>query len=305
MSDGMEHRRGIPTILDTDIGGDIDDTWALAMMLKCPELDLRLVVADTGDTVYRAKIIAKMLEVAGRTDIAVGIGPSFDYYRHTPQMEWVEDYDLDSYPGVVHADGVDAMIRVIMDSEDPVTLVCIGPVPNIGEALRREPRIAERTRFVGMHGSIYKGYNGADTPCPECNVVHHTQDCQHAFSVAWDMTITPLDTCGLVVLDGERYQKVRQSEDSVIQALMENYRCWLRSQNKLEMLDQRSSTLFDTVAVYLAFADEFLMLRELPILVTKDGHTVVDEKGKKIKAAVEWKDLDAFENFLVQRLTGE
>ena len=24
----------IPVILDTDIGGDIDDTWALAMMLK-------------------------------------------------------------------------------------------------------------------------------------------------------------------------------------------------------------------------------------------------------------------------------
>ena len=33
----------IPVILDTDIGGDIDDTWALAMLLKSPELDLKLV----------------------------------------------------------------------------------------------------------------------------------------------------------------------------------------------------------------------------------------------------------------------
>jgi len=159
--------RGIPTILDTDIGGDIDDTWALALMLRCPELDIRLVVADTGDTAYRAKIIAKMLEVAGRTDIPVGMGPSFDTHNHTPQKDWVKDYDLDAYPGEVYKDGVDAMIETIMTSPDPVTLVCIGPVPNIGEALRREPGIAKRARFVGMHGSVYKGYNGADKPCKE------------------------------------------------------------------------------------------------------------------------------------------
>ena len=35
----------VPVILDTDIGGDIDDTWALAMLLKSPELDLKLVYA--------------------------------------------------------------------------------------------------------------------------------------------------------------------------------------------------------------------------------------------------------------------
>ena len=61
----------IPVILDTDIGGDIDDTWALAMVLKSPELDLKLVVTDTGNTTYRACVTAKMLEVAGRTDVPV------------------------------------------------------------------------------------------------------------------------------------------------------------------------------------------------------------------------------------------
>ena len=48
----------IPIILDTDIGGDIDDTWALALLLKSPEFDVKLIVSDTGDTVYRARIIA-------------------------------------------------------------------------------------------------------------------------------------------------------------------------------------------------------------------------------------------------------
>ena len=86
--------RRIPVILDTDIGDDIDDTWALALMLKCPELDVKLVVSDTGDTTYRAKIIAKMLEVAGRTDIPVGVGSLLEGRRAVPQGPWVEGYRL-------------------------------------------------------------------------------------------------------------------------------------------------------------------------------------------------------------------
>ena len=119
----------IPVILDTDIGNDIDDTWALAMMLSCPELDVKLVVGDTGDAPYRAKLIAKFLEVAGRTDIPVGVGLHFGQpAKQMRQAEWVKDYDLTKYPGVVNQDGVGAIIDTIMKSPQPVTLICIGPV---------------------------------------------------------------------------------------------------------------------------------------------------------------------------------
>lgn len=64
----------IPVILDTDIGLDVDDVWALAHLLNCPELDIKLITTCTGDTTYRAALVAKMLEVAGRTDISIGVG---------------------------------------------------------------------------------------------------------------------------------------------------------------------------------------------------------------------------------------
>ncbi len=51
----------IPVILDTDIGDDIDDTWAQALLLKSPELDLKLVVGDYGRAQYRARLLAKFL----------------------------------------------------------------------------------------------------------------------------------------------------------------------------------------------------------------------------------------------------
>jgi hypothetical protein len=89
MSDNNTRPAGrIPVILDTDIGTDIDDTWALVMLLNSPELDLRLVVTETGDTTYRAKIVARMLEIAGRTDVPIGIGIPFDDV-FDPQAQWV------------------------------------------------------------------------------------------------------------------------------------------------------------------------------------------------------------------------
>lgn len=286
----------IPVILDTDIGGDIDDTWALAMMLKSPELDVKLVVTDTGNTTYRAKVVAKMLEVAGRTDIPVGIGLHLND-EEQGQADWVKDYDLSSYPGKVYKDGVGALIDTIMNSPKPITLICIGPVPNISNALEREPKIAQKAKFVGMHGAVRKGYDGSGKISAEYNVVAFPKDCQKAFTADWDMTITPLDTCGLIVLKGEKYKKVCDCQDLIAKAVIENYNIWAKGK------PEQSSVLFDTVAIYLAFSEELLVMEKLGIRVTDDGFTIEDDKAKVINCAMDWKDLSAFEDFLVDRLT--
>lgn len=297
-SKNLNTNKKIPVILDTDIGSDIDDTWALAMMLKSPELDVKLVVSDTGNTTYRSKIIAKMLEVGGN-DVPVGIGIHLSD-NAGPQEPWVREYELKSYPGTVYEDGVGALIDTIMSSPEPITLICIGPVPNIGAALEREPRIAARARFVGMHGSVRLGYGGSKELSAECNVVNHTKACQKAFIAPWDITITPLDTCGIVKLEGEKYRAVYECKEPLTQALIENYRIWANNSPEYE---RRSSTLFDTVAIYLAFSEELLMMEKLGIRVTDDGYTVIDDNAKQINCAMKWKDLPAFEDLLLQRLT--
>jgi len=306
----MKHNYGkrVPVILDTDIGGDIDDTWALAMLLKSPELDVKLVVSDTANTTYRAKIIAKMLEAAGRIDVPVGVGIHLSD-DVGPQQEWVEDYQLSSYKGMVYKDGVKAMIETIMNSPIPVTLVCIGPVPNIAAALEREPRIARKARFVGMHGCLSKspwGYNGkVGGLVAEYNVRADAKALQKVFEASWSIAITPLDTCGFVRLKGEKYRAVRECRDPLVQALMENYRIWLKNREDTQQFETQSSILFDTVAVYLAFSEELLEMRELGIRITDDGYTLIDDKARRVNCAVEWRNLSAYEDFLVERLTGK
>lgn len=97
-------------------------------------------------------------------------GPAGYAEREERQQAWVKTYDLKQYPGKIHSDGVQAMIETIMNSPRPVTVIAVGPVPNLAEALKREPRIAERARFVGMHGSVRVGYGNDPKIAAEHNV---------------------------------------------------------------------------------------------------------------------------------------
>lgn len=297
----------IPVILSTDIGDDIDDTWALALALRCPEFDIKLVVGDYGNPLARARLLAKFLEAAGRTDIPVGVGFAAECKSDFRQAQWIENYELDRYPGKVHCDGVQAMIDLVMASKQPVTLVCIGPVPNIAEALRREPRLAQKARFVGMHGSVRVGYGKGSKPTAEWNVRANPAACRAALTAPWDITITPLDTCGFVQLRDDKYARIHDSADPLLRALMENYRVWtdwnIAHNQQGSDPAKASSTLFDCVAIYLAITQELCVMEPLHLRVDDDGFTREDPAARQLNVATQWKDLPAFEDWLVKRLT--
>ncbi len=300
--------RRIPVILDTDIGDDIDDTFALLMLLRSKELDLKLVVTDFGDTVYRARLAAKLLEAMGRPDVAVGIGIRQNE-KDGSQAEWLGSYALSSYPGKVHQDGVQALIDTVMASKEKVTIVSIGPVPNLEAALQREPRLAQRARFVGMYGSLYRGYGGAARPDAEWNVRAAIPSFRRTLEAPWPMLITPLDTCGLVRLQGAKWAKVLASRDPGARVLAENNRVWCKARPEIcgkdpSRAERDTTVLYDTVAVYLAFSEELVRVAETGARVDDAGFTVPDPTAPKRRWAVEWKNLGAFEDLLVERLTG-
>ncbi|MGA2069733.1 MAG: nucleoside hydrolase [Sedimentisphaerales bacterium] len=295
----------IAVILDTDICDDIDDTWALALLLQSPEFDVKLITTAVGDTTARTKVVAKMLQTAGRTDIPIGTGVAIgDMKTGHRQDGWVKDFDLSKYPGKIYPDGVQAMIDTIMNSPEPITLIAIGPLPNVAAALEREPNIAKKARFVGMQGSIRRGYGEKSKPEKEYDVVSFVKAAQTVFTADWDMTITPLDTCGLVTLRGDKYRKVLDCNSPITKMIIENYYVWTKSGNMNEgQVGSKSSTLFDTVAIYLATSHDLIKMEKLGICVTDEGYTDIDGKAKTINCAMKWKNLGAFEDFLVERLT--
>ncbi len=296
-----------PIILHTDIGTDIDDAWALLQILKMPELKLLMTLTDTDHSVYRAALAAKLLEAWGHPEVEVGAGMvAYPMKDNFCQKEWLGDYNPVNYQGKYHWNGIGRMIELIRQHPGPLTLVSIGPTPSLAEALRLAPDIAAKVDFVGMFGSVRVGYVGAPDPVAEYNVVAATKACQAVFRAPWrSMTITPLDSCGIVVLTGELYQKLRTSSSPDLKVLLDNYRLWkpfwVDFDNKVE--PDKSSILFDTVAVHLVNSTEFLKMESLPIAVDDKGFTVIDaEHGQMMKVATGWTDLDGYHRHLTEVL---
>jgi inosine-uridine nucleoside N-ribohydrolase len=289
----------VAVILDTDIGDDIDDTWALGMLLGCPQVDLKMIVTASDDTPKKTRLVAKILDRLRRTDIPIGVGvKTSDNAIH--QEKWLGDFSLDGYKGTVIPDGIQAMIDTINASKEPIVLLVIGPQTNIQEALQRDPAIAKKARVVAMAGSVEIGYNGKQGRDPEYNVFKDIPAARAVFAAPWDITFAPLDSCGTLILKGERFSKVEQSKDPKAAAVIENYREWT---NYPHYPKGQSSVLFDTVAAYLSFDEAYCEMKAVKLSIDDKGVTVPDENGRPVHCAMGWKDREAFEDLLVKALT--
>ena len=296
-----ENNTKVKVILDTDIGTDIDDTWALGFMLCCPEIEPEMVLSATGNTVYRAKIAAKLLDSLGRSDIDIAVGKQ-TYEDTGPQAPWVENYELFQYSGNIFHNGIEHAAAKILGSDEPITLCCIGPLTNIAKLLEVAPEIAPRTHLVGMQGSLDFGLEGEPGKIAEWNIAQDIKAAQKTLSAPWkSISLTPLDTCGRVRLRGEFYEKLDENRNPLIKLIMENYRIW----NTLTQYNDdkvESSVLFDTVAIYMCYADELIEFENIRVSIDDDGFINESEDGVMVRFARSWKDIDKFKNLLTDRL---
>lgn len=296
----MNDDHKIPVVLHTDIGTDIDDTWALSMLLSQPWWDLKMILVDTGDVRYRAAVAAKTLAAFQQYETEIGLGK--ETKADSSLSDWLNGYDLKQYPGPVHQNGISRFIEIVRNSPEPVHLISIAPVPAIAAALDIAPDIAQRIRFSGMFGSLKYGFDDQKGALAEYNITSDIPAARKVFSAAWlDARITPLDSCGSIRLREKNFQRVFHSELQRLAPIQEGFPIWCRHVN-LPEVQQESSILFDTVAVHLAYSTEFLIMEQLPLIVNNEGFTVVDPAGQTFSVATGWKNRAAFERRLAEQL---
>ena len=63
-------------IIDTDIGDDIDDAFALALALSSPEIEVKAITTVYGDVYKRGMLASRLLSAMGREDIPIALGCS-------------------------------------------------------------------------------------------------------------------------------------------------------------------------------------------------------------------------------------
>jgi purine nucleosidase len=285
-------------ILDTDIGSDIDDAWALGFAVKSPLFDLLGVTVTDGNTPARAKLACKLLHRVGRTDVPVAVGrettPASDAIDY--QFAWAEDFV--TYQPVT-TPAADFIVDAVKQHPGEVTLVAVGPLENIADALRKEPALPRLVkRLVLMSGSIYASA-WSPGPVAEWNVKSAIADAQAVYSAGFPLTIVPLDSTTYVRLqDGER-QQLRESRAPLPIALEGLYRLYLDGPSaRMTLHDQLAIAETEQPGAF------FGKKPTLPLVVDDEGYTRIDgARGKNVSVCLEPRR-DAFMRHYIARLLG-
>lgn len=327
----------IPVILDTDIGIDVDDHWAVAMVLGSPGLDVKLITVSTGDVEYRANLLTQLLVEAGRTDVPIALAertavPDWQVPNAMPISAGL--YDWHQYPGPTSLDGAGEIIRVIRASSHPVTIISICPVTTLAAALDRDPAIVDNSKVVSMSAHLREnvsmrsfnrkarlllGHPEEPTqseepsdwePMRDANVIGDGPAYQRLLDSSWDLTIAPSEVCFEAVMKGPVWNHFLESEDRVARMIVRDYREWVGSESNRPpetnffdfSTDDRSSWLWDTVAVAMAYDNQFLKTETLNLAI--DSNYVVREtqQGRPATVATSWLDLDGFLHDVSQRV---
>jgi purine nucleosidase len=153
-----------PVLLDTDLGSDVDDAIALVLLLASPELELVALTTVSSDVEGRARAAARLLGLAGKTEVDVCAGAREALVRRE-RFVWREIETL-GYPR-----GPDARLsrepaaeRIVRAARERpgLELVAIGPLTNLAHALALDPELPRRVaRLVVMGGHVRRVAIGA------------------------------------------------------------------------------------------------------------------------------------------------
>ena len=285
----------IPVILDTDIGGDIDDAYALVQVLRSPELKLLGVTTISGDAVMRARLAAKLLMVANRPEIPVHAGQSSpgQYLGHTV---WAKDY---SSPTLHLSGAVEFMRGQINARPGQITIIAVGELTNVAALLQSEPGIGAKIKAIAlMGGSLMRGYAPGSKPEPEWNIKSNAKAAQIVFTSGVPLLVAPLDSTADLKLTPEWLVRIFSRGTPLNDALASLDFIWKRTNT----WKAHTPTLFDNLAVALVATPAIVPLTSLHIVVETDGLTRVVE-GQPANAQVALtSDPAAFLQYFTDRL---
>jgi inosine-uridine nucleoside N-ribohydrolase len=290
-------------IIDTDIGDDIDDAFAVALALRSPELHILGITTTFGDTEKRAKLLDRLLGEVGRSDIPVAAGVPTAPKTFFTQLKYAEGAH---FAKASHPDAVAFLLDEIGKNPGEITLVAIGPLMNVGAVIDKDAAAFRKLkRVVLMGGSIYRGYGdvGSGTPRgpePEWNIKNDIPSAQKLFAVGVPLFVMPLDSTQLKMDVANRNFLFRQGTP-LTDALTLLYHEW----------GQETPTLFDPMTITFLIKPELCPVEPINIRVDEKGFTrPVDagtgtntQKGHTPNAQVCLKsNPDDFFRFLVPRL---
>jgi inosine-uridine nucleoside N-ribohydrolase len=285
-------------ILDTDIGDDIDDAFALALLLQSPEVKLLGVSTAFGDTELRARLVDRYLGAVSRRDIPVFAGVATPANNHFTQAAYARQL-----PARPHGDGVAFLLREIRVHPGQITLIAIGPLFDVQAAIGRDlASFRKLKRVVIMGGSVYRGYDGDKPggnapPSPEWNIRCDPAGLRALLASGVPVFMMPLDSTQIRLTPSELGQIFSHGSPLTDQLTL-LYHQWTGADT------WRMPTLFDPVAATYAIRPEICPMQPMRLDVNGEGFTRPVSGTPNAQVCLR-SDEQAFKAFLMKRILAD
>jgi inosine-uridine nucleoside N-ribohydrolase len=312
-SDLIQIQTPQPVILDVDMAHE--DMFAALFLLSHPNVDLRAItVSGTGEAHCDPGVrnALGLVGLSGHEAIPVACG------RETPlagdhefPAEWRKAAD-DAY-GVPLPKGGDAsnvqasnlMIDIMQNSSEPITIVAVGPLTNIAEALQKEPAITANIKeiyimggAVHVEGNVGNSGVGIQNKFAEWNIYIDPVAANIVFNSGVPVILVPLDATQTVPVTRNFYKALEKNRSTPRAHLIYD----MLTAN-LGFVDSGGFQFWDSLTAAICTNQSIAKFEDFNLKVLEDegpesGRTVQTSDGARVKVAIE-ADRKTFEQLLL------
>lgn len=260
-------------LLDTDLGSDVDDELALALLWGSPEVTLRGVVTTYGDTALRARIATRMAALAGRS-VRVAAGEEQPW---SGRPVWWAGHEGDAYGDLSevpvtadaqHAGERSAGVRLLTEQADGAHLLAIAPLTSVAATLAADPRLARRLASITIMGGDW-----ADPSASEHNIASDVDAARAVLGSAAHITVVGVDVTRRVHLAEPDIRRIERcgALGSIVAAEM---RAWMRR------WDEQFEVPHDPVAILALLRPDLFAFSSFGTATVDDDGRVVHRPGR-------------------------
>lgn len=295
------------SVLDTDIGTDVDDILALTLLARSPETRLIGVTTVYGDTLLRARMARYVCQQLDRSDVVIAAGE-----RETldGQSVWWGGHEGEGIPGLDRIaidetkNGVDFLIETAREHQGELDIFAIGPLTNIARAIQSDASFASSVHHLYIMGGAYWREQ------PEHNIKSDVSAANIVFRSGIPMTVSGLDVTKRVFLRQHHMDAIEMALGELGHVLAAQYRRWLGFMAETGIVTEEASATnpHDPLAVLSAIRPDLFQFEQCDVEVDLAGETtgrtrLVNCGAGRIRVASDI-DVSAAEHEIVRRITG-
>jgi inosine-uridine nucleoside N-ribohydrolase len=285
-------------IVDTDIGDDVDDAYALALALSSDRLQVVGVTTAWGDTDLRARLVERFLTETGHANITVAAGPKTGKAGAVfTQAHWAEQFPEQTKPW---PNAIDFILQTVRENPGAITLISLAPLSTVGALIEKDPATFRKLkRVVMMGGSIRQGYGDLGYakdrgPDAEYNIKMDIPAAKDLFASGVPIEMMPLDSTQLK-LDEVLRGILFGQKTPVTNALEELTQEWSAAQGNV------TPTLYDAMPVAVVMDPKLCPVTPLRVQVDDAGFTRVVSGKPNAKVCLH-SDADKFFHFYLPQV---